>query len=100
MSNCIVDSNGFYIKTADPDYVLEPGERIVETEPPTMRPYTGYPGFVKPKWDGSKWVEGATFTELIEFEMTHPKSSNTEGKTIWDTLDDSYAEGVNTAYDQ
>ena len=99
MSKCVVDSNGFYIENADPDD-LKDGERIVETDPPTMRPYTGFPGFVKPKWDGKKWVEGATFTELIEFEMTHQKSSGTEGKTIWQTLDESYTEGVNKAYDQ
>lgn len=98
MSKCVVDTNGFYIENADPND-LKDGQRIVETYPPTMRPYTGYPGFVKPKWEG-KWVEGATFTELIEFEMTHEKGSSTEGKTIWQTLDESYTEGVNKAYDQ
>ena len=98
---CVVDPKGFYIKTADPEtYVLEDGESFVDTVPPTMRQYTGYPGFVKPKWDGSKWVEGAIFKELLAFELTHQKTSATEGKTIWQTLDESYTEGVNGAYEQ
>lgn len=98
---CVVDANGVFLKTADLEtYVLEDGENFVSADPPTLRPYTGYPGFVKPVWDGSKWGEGATFPELIKWEATHPKTSDTANKTIWQTLDDSYAEGVNTAYDQ
>ena len=98
---CVVDSSGQFVTVADRDtYVLQDGERFVDTVPPTMRQYTGYPGFVKPKWNGSKWVEGATFQELLVFELTHQKTSTTEGKTIWQTLDESYTEGVNKAYDQ
>ena len=96
---CVVDSKGFFIKTADPEtYVLEDGERFVNTAPPNMRQYAGYVGFVKPQWK-DKWVEAATFQELIMFELTHQKTSDTAGKTIWQTLDESYTEGVNKAYD-
>ena len=97
---CVVDSTGLFVTVADRDtYELRDGENFVDTVPPNMRQYAGYIGFVKPKWD-SKWVEGATFQELLVFELTHQKTSATEGKTIWQTLDESYTEGVNGAYEQ
>ena len=51
-----IDSNGFFIG----DVIIQDGEAIpadcIETQCPG--------GFYKPKWDGAKWVEGATQEEI------------------------------------
>ena len=91
----MIDANGRFVTVADRDtYQLGEGERFVETVPPQMRPAAGYPGFVKPVWNGEKWTEGATFPEIMQWEITHMKTG--EGKTIWATLEDAYKEGVNS----
>lgn len=55
-------------------YELLPGEQLVDTIPPTMRPYAGAAGFVSPRWDAdaSSWVEGATVEEITVWEAEHP----------------------------
>lgn len=101
---CVIDSSGRFVTVADRDYELRDGEQFVETAPPVFRPAAGYPGFVKPIWNGEKWTEGATFDEMILWEFQHSMKTTdwktVEGKTLWDTLEDSYKEGVNSAYDQ
>lgn len=55
-------------------YELLPGEQLVDTIPPTMRPYAGAIGFVRPKWDAdtSTWTEAATEEEITAWEAEHP----------------------------
>lgn len=96
---CVIDPSGQFVTVADRDsYDLQEGEQFVETAPPVFRPAAGYPGFVKPIWNGEAWTEGATFSELLRWELEHMNKG--EGKTIWETLEDYYREGVNSAYDQ
>lgn len=49
----LIDSNGFFIEDA---FVEELTSLTIET------PCEG--GFYKPKWDGGKWIEGLTQTEI------------------------------------
>lgn len=99
---CVIDANGQFVAVVDRDtYQLREGEQFVEAAPPTLRPAAGYPGMVKPVWNGSEWVESATFEEMILWEFRHRKPADeVEGETLWDTLEDAYREGVNNAYDQ
>ena len=55
-------------------YEMLEGEMLVDTVPPTMRPYAGAAGFIRPKWDAaaSAWVEGATEEEVAAWEAEHP----------------------------
>ena len=55
-------------------YNLLDGEQLIDTAPPTMRPYAGTTGFVSPKWDAdtSAWTEAATEEEIIAWEAEHP----------------------------
>lgn len=56
------------------NYTLAEGEQLVDTAPPTMRPYAGAAGLVSPKWDAdtSAWIEAATGEEIIAWEAEHP----------------------------
>ena len=56
------------------NYTLEEGERLVDTTPPTMRPYAGATGLIYPKWDleASTWIEAATEEEIAAWEVAHP----------------------------
>lgn len=55
-------------------YTLQDGETLVDTEPPTMRPYAGAVGLMRPRWseDTSAWVEAATAKEITVWEAEHP----------------------------
>lgn len=95
---CVIDSSVQFVAVVERDsYDLREGEQFIETAPPVFRPAAGYPGLVKPIWNGEAWTEGAASSELIRWELEHMKTG--EGKTIWETLEDSYREGVNSAYD-
>ena len=56
------------------NYTLSEGEQLVDTTPPTVRPYAGAAGFVSPKWDSdtSTWIEAATEEEIEAWEAEHP----------------------------
>ena len=54
----LVDIYGFY--TGEDAWVEEPKKNEI-TEPYLI-------GYVKGKWDGEKWVEGATEEEILEWE--------------------------------
>ena len=56
------------------NYALAESEQLVDTTPPTMRPYAGAAGFVLPKWDAdtSAWIEAATKEEIAAWESDHP----------------------------
>lgn len=88
--SCVVDTNAIY-KTlvlvllvqvdqgqdqawVAQNYTLAEGEQLIDTDPPTMRPYAGAAGLVTPRWDtaASVWVEGATEEEIAAWEAEHP----------------------------
>lgn len=71
---CVIDENSYYIdlvlargtgadQTID-NYTLSSGEYLLETAPPG--------GFVRPKWNGESWEEGATTEEITEWEAQQP----------------------------
>lgn len=104
-------------------YTLQEGEQLVDTAPPTMRPYAGAEGFVSPKWDTetSAWIEAATEEEIASWEQEHPapelpdppqpsgdleqrvadleseKADKTEVQAVWDQMAEVYQEGVQNA---
>ena len=56
------------------NYTLLDGERLIDADPPTMRPYAGAAGFIRPKWDTDTagWVEAATEGEIAAWEAENP----------------------------
>lgn len=59
-------------------YELLPGEQLVDTIPPTMRPYAGAAGFVSPVWAAGAWTEGASEEEIADWEAEHPAPEQPE----------------------
>lgn len=55
-------------------YKLRDGETLVDAPMPSMRPYAGASGLVRPRWDvdTAAWVEGATVAEIAAWEAEHP----------------------------
>lgn len=55
-------------------YEMLEGEMLVDTVQPTMRPYAGGAGFIRPKWDAdtSVWTEAANEEEIAAWEAEHP----------------------------
>ena len=55
-------------------YTMQEGEQLVDTAPPSLRPYAGAAGLVSPQWDTdtSAWVEAATEEEISAWEAEHP----------------------------
>lgn len=87
--SCVVDTNAIYktlvlvllVENEEHQqedqiqhYEMLEGEMLVDAVPPTMRPYAGAAGFIRPKWDAaaSAWVEGATEEEVAAWEAEHP----------------------------
>lgn len=62
-------------------YTLAEGESLVARtdacRQPTVKPCVGAPGFVRPRWDGAAWTEGATEEEIIAWELEHPTPETT-----------------------
>ena len=84
---CVIDAQNRYktlvLVVNEPDetgelqekvqyYTLSEGERLIDAAPPVMRPYIGADGFIKPVWEGSKWMESATNEEITAWEAEHP----------------------------
>ena len=73
----LIDKDGFYIE----DYLMEDSEQELESN---IIQDEMQQGLYKPKWDGSKWVEGATaeyiesITTLIEVEPTQQEVLNAQ----------------------
>ena len=62
----IIDNNGFYLGLNTPKAVEEQGLLFVTIPPPTE--------FVKAKWNGTLWIEGATQQEIDQaFKDATPK---------------------------
>lgn len=61
-------------------YTLHPGESLLDTAHPVVRPHAGASGFVKPMWDAdaSVWVEAATEEEIAAWEAEHPAPKKPE----------------------
>ena len=73
------------------NYMLAEGEQLVDTAPPTVRPYAGAAGLISPKWDAetSTWVEAATEEEIAAWEAEHPDPN---AKTLEELRADKEAE--------
>lgn len=87
---CVVDAGSYYktfvLVLVEPDleaggtreivqyYTLQPGETLIDTKAPAMRPHAGAVGFVRPRWDAetSQWTEGATAAETAAWEAENP----------------------------
>lgn len=57
------------------EYTLKQGETTIPHEYGRQapdRPHAGDAGFVKKRWTGSEWVEGATPEEITAWEAEHP----------------------------
>lgn len=58
------------------DYTLGEGESLVlvteECKQPTTKVYVGTPGYIRPRWNGTAWVEGATAEEIAVWEAENP----------------------------
>ncbi|MCI2105105.1 MAG: hypothetical protein LKK00_00070 [Intestinimonas sp.] len=72
---CVINAAGYYqtlVLVLLPDgedqqiqgYTLKSGESFIDTAPPS--------GFVKPRWDGSAWAEGATAEEIAAWGAKNP----------------------------
>lgn len=119
--SCVIDSEGFYkefvivdtIVETDPEtghtetvesvshYTMQEGENLIDCEcAPLRKVHAEADGFIKPKWDGTEWVEGATEEEIAEWNEEHPapeipdESEETEEVTI-DDMAEAIMEGVN-----
>ena len=53
---------------------------LVDTVPPTMRPYAGAAGFIRPKWDADTSVqtEAANEEEIAAWEAERPATELSE----------------------
>lgn len=80
---CVIDKKGFYkefvvVHIVDDieevyHYEMQEGETIIErNNTPRFKCHAESEGFIKPKWNGSEWVEGATDTEIAEWNEEHP----------------------------
>ncbi len=92
---CVLNANQEYVtlvlvqselapETGEPQetvlhYTLQDGETLVEATVPAMRLYAGAGGFIRPRWDGEKWVEAASEEEIAAWEADHPDS---DAKTL------------------
>jgi hypothetical protein len=64
----IIDNNGFYLGLNTPKAVEEQGLLFVTIAPPTE--------FIKAKWNGTLWIEGATQQEIEQaFKDATPTES-------------------------
>lgn len=88
---CVTDADGFYkdlvlaelVKDesgaeVEQFYHHEPteGDSLVlvtdERRQPTLKVYVGAPGYIRPRWNGTVWIEGATHKERVAWELEHP----------------------------
>ena len=72
----LLDENNYF--TGESIFVEEVTEQMT-TEPLLI-------GYVKAKWTGNEWVEGATEEELKEWEEAQPKPQKTEQEFMKEQL--------------
>ena len=75
-----IDENGYF--TGESYFVDETTKDYVESELEITEPYTI--GYVKGKWNGSEWKEGATAGEIQAWHETNrtPKTQPTETEIL------------------
>ena len=93
--SCVVDTNAIYktlvlvllVENEEHQqedqiqhYEMLEGEMLVDAVPPTMRPYAGAAGFIRPKWDAdtSVWTEAANEEEIAAWEAERPATELSE----------------------
>lgn len=75
---CVVDSKNIYRNYVEviggevQGYTMQLNETLVCIDPPVMRTHAGTSGFVRSRWDGASWGEGATPEEIAAWEKEHP----------------------------
>lgn len=80
---CVVDANGAYktavlvLGEAVQHYTLGNDERLIDSAPPACRTCAGGAGFVRPRWEGARWTEGADEAEITAWEAEHPAPAHT-----------------------
>lgn len=78
MYRCVIDAESFYKTYVLFDgvsplyYDLKDGETLIDTPAPVLKIDQKSDGFVRPLWDGDKWVEGACESEIDEFNRNNP----------------------------
>lgn len=84
---CVVDAQGIYRTFILPgSYEPSPGEQLLDAPAPTLRMFAGCAGFLRPRWDGGKWVETASREEITAWEQAHPNPDELHPKPL-DRLD-------------
>lgn len=73
-----INEQGFYIE----DYIYEEGQELNSNIITTELPQSLH----KPKWDGTKWVEGATQEEIDKGNYINP-TQKTEIEILKETVD-------------
>ena len=89
---CVIDKDSIYVDIVVVDLVPDPltgetiervqkhvmqeGETLVpwtaEVPNPHRIQYAGQSGFIRPRWDGSGWVEDCNEAEIAAWEAEHP----------------------------
>lgn len=108
---CVIDSSGLYkefvvvfiendVETVQ-HYEMQEGESLIDCNcAPLFKVHADSNGFIKPKWNGTEWEEGATETEVAEWNKLHPapdpEPEPEPEPDMWDEMAAAIAEGVNS----
>lgn len=94
---CVIDKDSFYkefvlvfiaeeIETVQ-HYELQEGEVLIDSgRPPLMKIHAESNGFIKSKWNGSEWVEGATDEEIEQWNAENPAPEPIEPEPSTDEI--------------
>lgn len=84
---CVVNNHGEYQNFVIlGSYAPAPDEQLLDVSAPTLRMFAGCTGFIRPSWDGGKWVETASQEEITVWEQAHPNPDELHPKPL-DRLD-------------
>lgn len=72
----LLDEDGFYLWKNI--FVEEVGDNM------TIQPLLV--GYIKPKWNGSEWEEGATEQEILEWKQLQPKTQKSDVEFMQEQL--------------
>jgi len=86
---CVIDTDGYYQTLvrvllpvdAEPQvlgYTLKDGEALIDAARSSE--------FIRPRWNGSAWKEGATAKEIAAWEKAHPRPARTLAQVQADKL--------------
>lgn len=67
------EKTGELVETIE-NYIMGDGQRLIESNPPTMKVNADIDGFINPVWSDKKnsWVETATKEEIDIWNAEHP----------------------------